>query len=312
MGKLKIILNPTAGSGAGAQSLQRIERVLTAQALDFDIVMSTYPGHAIELAKEAAQAGYETVVAAGGDGTSNEVINGLMEAKVAGAGDHALGLLSVGRGNDFAHAVNVPPDLDLAARVLVENHRRRIDVGRVFGGLFPQGRYFGNCVGVGFDAIGTIEASKLPRWGGFFSFLIAVLKTIFLYPKAPISTVAYDDHSLTQPSLMISIMNGRRLGGGFWMAPDSEPDDGLFDLCIAHEVSRSRIFGLIPHFLRGTQGTQPEIIQGRAARITIRAVEGALPAQTDGEILCTDGQRLEIELLPSELDVVCMPKGRVT
>ncbi len=173
-----------------------------------------------------------------------------------------------------------------------------------------MGRYFGNCGGVGFDAIATIEAAKLPRWGGFLSFLVAVLKTIFLYNKAAVSTVVYDGKNLTQPSLMISVMNGRRLGGGFFMAPNSEPDDGLFDLCIAHEVSPARIFRLIPHFLHGTQSTQKEITTGQAARISITAVEGALPAQTDGEILCVDGQRLEIELLPRQIEVICPAPGR--
>jgi len=164
-------------------------------------------------------------------------------------------------------------------------------------------------VGVGFDAIGTIEVAKLPRLGGFLSYLIAVLKTVFLYYKAPVSTVVYDDHTLTQPSLMISIMNGRRLGGGFRMAPEAALDDGLFDLCIAHEVSRARIFGLIPHFMRGTQATQAEITTGRAAHISITALEGSLPAQTDGEILCIDGQHLEIELLPRQVEIVCQATG---
>ena len=110
---------------------------------------------------------------------------------------------------------------------------------------------------------------------------------------------------------MISIMNGRRLGGGFLMAPDAKPDDGLFDLCIAHEVSRARMFSLIPHFLRGTQATQEPITTGQAAHISITAVEGALPAQTDGEILCVDGQHLEIELLPRQIGVLYQPPGGV-
>jgi YegS/Rv2252/BmrU family lipid kinase len=274
-------------------------------------VCTAQPWHAAELAREASTDGYDVVVAAGGDGTANEVLNGLMEAKQVGAHAPALGVLSIGRGNDFAHGVGVPKDLEQACRVLVDGHRRVIDVGRVVGGIFPQGRYFGNCVGVGFDAIGTIEAAKLPRLGGFLSYLIAVLKTIFLYYKAPVSTVEYDGRTLTQPSLMISIMNGRRLGGGFMMAPEAEPDDGLFDLCIAHEVSRARMFSLIPDFLRGTQATQEPITTGRAAQVSIRVVEGALPAQTDGEILCIEGQHLEIELLPRQIDVICQSPGDI-
>jgi diacylglycerol kinase (ATP) len=132
-----------------------------------------------------------------------------------------------------------------------------------------------------------------------------------LYYKAPLTTIEYDGQRLTQPSLMISIMNGQRLGGGFVMAPDAEPDDGLFDLCIAHEVSRARMFGLIPHFLRGTQATQEPITTGQAAHISITAVDGSLPAHTDGEISCVDGQHLEIELLSRQIEVVWRPPGGV-
>jgi diacylglycerol kinase family enzyme len=101
-------------------------------------------------------------------------------------------------------------------------------------------------------------------------------------------------------------MNGQRLGGGFYTAPDGKPDDGLFDLCIAHEVSRARIFGLIPHFLRGTQATQAPIKTGQARRVVVTAIEGVLPAHADGETLCTDGQRLEIELLPSQIEIISL------
>jgi diacylglycerol kinase (ATP) len=311
MVRYKVIANPTAGGGAGARAIPHIERLLAEHRLDFDVVCTERPWHGAELAREAVAAGYDVLVAAGGDGTANEVINGLMEAQQAGQRSPALGVLCIGRGNDFAYGVGVPRDLELACQALVANHRRTIDVGRVVGGMYPQGRYFGNCVGVGFDAIGSIEAAKLPRLGGFLSYLIAVLKTIFLYYRAPLTTVEYDGQTLTQPSLLVSIMNGQRLGGGFIMAPDAQPDDGLFDLCIAHEVSRARMFALIPHFLRGTQATQEPITTGRAARISITALEGSLPAQTDGEILCIDGQQLEIELLPRRIEVICQPPGSV-
>jgi diacylglycerol kinase (ATP) len=310
MTRLMIVANPVAGAGAGARAIPKVERWMAEHRVDFDLVRTERPWHGAEIAKEAASSGVEIVVSLGGDGTANEVLNGLMEARLAGKGTSAMGVVGAGRGSDFAHTIGIPKELESACQVLVEGRRRKIDIGRVVGGLYPQGRYFANCVGVGFDAIATIEAAKLPRWGGFLSFLVAVLKTIFLYNKAPVSTVEYDGKTLTQPSLMISVMNGRRLGGGFFMAPKAEPDDGLFDLCIAHEVSRARVFGLIPHFLRGTQSTQKEITSGQAARISITAVKGALPAQTDGEILCIDGQRLEIELLPRQVEVV-VPAGKV-
>lgn len=309
MKKLRIIANPVAGSGSGGRAIPRIERLLQEHQMDYDLVRTEHPGHGIELTRQAVAQGVDIVVASGGDGTSNEVINGLMEARLAGKETPALGVFCVGRGNDFAHGVNIPHDLEEGCQVLKEGHRRWIDIGRVAGGKYPEGRYFGNCVGVGFDAVTTIEVSKMPRFGGFFSFFLAVLKTIFLYYKGPQIRIEYGDQTLTQPCLLISVMNGQRLGGGFWMAPEAKPDDGLFDLCIAREASRRRIFGLIPYFLKGTQGTQEEITTGQAARIVITAVDGALPAQTDGEILCVDGNHLEIELLPRQLEVVCSSVG---
>ena len=306
MKKYRIIVNPAAGGGSARRVIPEIKRLLAEARLDYQIEPTERAGHAIELAKEASLAGCDVVVAAGGDGTVNEVINGLINAEEQGASPAALGVLSIGRGNDFADGVGIPYDLEEAFQLLLEDQRRLIDIGRVSGGIYPQGRYFGNCVGVGFDAITTIEVSKLPRLGGFLSFLIAVLKTIFLYNRGPLASIKYDDHSLTQRTLLISVMNGRRLGGGFRMAPDAESDDVIFDLCIAQEVSRARIFTLIPHFLRGTQATQNEITTGRAARVSITALEGSLPAQSDGEIISVDGQSLEIELLPRRLEIVSM------
>ena len=302
-----VILNPAAGGGSGGRAAPRVEQLLNEHGLRYDLVRTERPWQAAEIAKEAALGGYDVVVAAGGDGTTNEVINGLMEAKLSGGPSIPLGVLCVGRGNDFTSTVGIPEDLELAFQNLVRGHRRAIDIGRVAGGRFPEGRFFGNCVGVGFDAIGTIEAAKLPRLGGFLSYLIAVLKTIFLYNLGPLIEVKYDGQTLTQPSLLISVMNGRRLGGGFIMAPEASPDDGLFDLCMAGEVSRARMFALIPHFMRGTQATQEPITTARAANISITALEGSLPAQTDGEILCVDGQHLEVTLLPLEMEVICPP-----
>ena len=304
MTRYMIIANPNAGHGKGARAIPEIERELGRLGLDFDLVRTERVGHGIRLAREAAQAGYQVIVAAGGDGTVNEVLNGLMEACALSENRPALGVICTGRGNDFAPCINIPEDLPSAFQVLKDDHRRIIDIGRVVGGKFPLGRYFANNVGVGFDAIGTIEVAKLPEWG-MLSFLIAILKTIFLYYKGPTVRLDHDDQTLTTSTLMLLTMNGKRMGTGFKMAPDSKPDDGLFDLVIVRQVSRLRIFSLIPHFMKGTQGSQPEVQTLRAARVAITALEGALPAQSDGEIICVDGSHLDIELLPAQVEVVC-------
>jgi YegS/Rv2252/BmrU family lipid kinase len=309
MNRYRIIVNPTAGRGEGERATPRIEALLGECGLDFDLVRTRDPWHASELAREAVAEGYDCVVAVGGDGTANEVLNGLMRAKREGVGTSAMGMLCVGRGNDFAFGVEIPRDLEEGCEVLARGHRRWIDVGRVAGGLYPEGRFFGNGVGIGFDAVVGFEAVKMTWLHGFASYLAAVLKTVFLYYSAPSTSIEYDGQTVTQPSLMISIMNGRRMGGGFLMAPEGQPDDGLFDLCIAREVSRTRIFGLIPHFLRGTQASQEPICTGRARRVVVTALEGVLPAHADGETLCTDGQRLEFELLPHQIEVISAAPG---
>ncbi len=307
----KLIVNPIAGRGAGERAVPQIESLLNGYELDFDLVRTEAPWHAADLAQEAVAAGYDGVVAVGGDGTANEVLNGLMRAKHAGAGTCPMGILCVGRGNDFAYGVGIPADLETGCQTLAQGQQRAMDVGWVAGGLYPEGRYFGNGVGIGFDAVVGFEAVKMTRLHGFPSYLVAVLKTVFLYYQAPLVAIEYNGQTVTQPSLMISIMNGRRMGGGFMMAPQGQPDDGLFDLCIARQVSRARIFALIPHFLRGTQATQEPIRTGQARRVIVTAVEGVLPAHADGETLCTDGRRLELELLPHQIEVISRPPEAV-
>ena len=147
----------------------------------------------------------------------------------------------------------------------------------------------------------------MKRLRGFLGYFIATLKTVFLYYRAPLVRIETDEETKTQASLMVSVMNGRRLGGGFMMAPHAEIDDGLLDLCIADQVSRARIFTLIPYFMKGTQASQKEIKTGRTKRIVVTAVEGVLPAHADGETLCTEGQELSIELLPRQIEVLYQP-----
>jgi YegS/Rv2252/BmrU family lipid kinase len=307
MTRYKIILNPTSGRGTGAESLPFIEHKLTEYGLEFDITQTEHPWHAVGLAREAASAGYDYVVAAGGDGTANEVLNGLMQAKLAGTGSSAMGILCVGRGNDFAYGMRIPTDLAQGCRALLSPYLRKVDVGRVFGGQYPEGRFFGNGIGMGFDAVVGFEAVKMTWLSGFPSYIVAVLKTVFLYYKAPLVTIEFEDETIEQKALMVSVMNGQRMGGGFMMAPKGKPDDGQFHLCIAREVSRPRIFALVPHFMNGTQATQEPIRMARARKVVITALEGVLPAHADGETLCEDGDRLEAEILPRQIEIISQP-----
>lgn len=298
-----MIYNPAAGKGRAGKRLTRVQDLLHKVGFQYELTITEAPGHALALSRRLAEDGCPLVVAAGGDGTINEVINGLMEARVNGSRP-ALGVLPIGTGNDFAYGADIPAGLEDAAAALAANRRRAIDVGRVTGGNFPQGRYFGNGIGMGFDAVVSFEAAKMKRVKGALSYLAAVWNTIFLYSKAPVYEVDLDGRQVRQPFLMISTMNGRRLGGMFMVAPNGSNSDGLFDVCLAGQVSQLGIVAMVPRFLKGTQAQHPAVEIARARRLHVRAVEGSIPAHADGETICTAAEELTIELLPGALEVV--------
>jgi YegS/Rv2252/BmrU family lipid kinase len=310
-GRYQIIVNPTAGRGNGERIIPALRANLDKYGVDFELVRTERPFHAADLARQAAEEGFDVVVAAGGDGTANEVINGLMQVKEKGRLKTAMGVIGCGRGNDFAYSAGMPDDVDEACRILAAGQRKRMDVGHVQGGLYPDGRYFGNSLGIGFDAVVGFEAVKMTRLSGAVSYLVAVLKTVFLYYKAPQVEIGYDGQVLSLPALLISIMNGQRQGGLFMMAPESENDDGLLDLCIVHEVSKGRIFTLIPHFFSGSQFGQEEVQFLQTDGVMVRARQGVLPAHLDGETLSKAGRELVIKLLPGQLDLIYGHRERV-
>jgi YegS/Rv2252/BmrU family lipid kinase len=295
--KIKFIVNPIAGQGTGKLALPEIDRLARDNHLDYTIVSTEHPGHAIDLARDAAIGGLDIVVAVGGDGTSNEVLNGLMQAWKQGFRHTSLGIIGIGRGNDFAYGFGIPPGVLDGFKVIKDGTQRLMDVGYVVGGDYPQGRYFGNGLGIGFDAVVGFEALKLTHLHGFLNYVVAALRTIFLFFDAPTVRIEYDGKQITQPSLMVSIMNGRRMGGGFMMAPEAHPDDGLLDLCIAGQLSRIGILTMIPRFMKGTQAVHPQIKTGRASKIHVVAIDGSLPAHADGETICTAGRELSIEII---------------
>ncbi len=294
-----VIVNPVAGRGAGERLIPHIVRLLREHGLSFDLVRTERPWHAAELARQAVVSGYRRVVAVGGDGTSNEVLNGLMAAREAGEGEATMGVLCVGTGNDFAYGMGIPLDLEAGCAALARGRTRRVDVGHARGF-----RYFGNGIGIGFDAAVNVVASRLRRLRGFLVYLIAVLRTLIFYYRAPLTRIELDDRTLEQPALMISVMNGRRMGGGFLMTPFSRPDDGLFDLCIGGKMNQLEMLSFVPRFMKGTQVGDPRVTMARSQRVRVSVQEGTQFVHADGETLTLDARELDLEVIPQGLSVV--------
>lgn len=302
--KYFIIVNPISGRGLGEKSVTKIKDFFEKHSMNYTLVRTERPWHAAELAKQAARNKYDVLVCASGDGTFNEALNGLMQARAEGFNHTALGIISIGTGNDFAGGVGIPTTLDESLETLAENKRRKVDIGLVSGGDYPDGRYFGNGIGIGFDAAVGFAALQLRVLRGLPAYLIGAIQTVFFYYSPPRLKIQLDDETVEQRSLMVSVMNGKRMGGGFRMAPNGDPHDGLFDLCIAETAGKLRIFQLIPYFIRGDQEGQPEIKMRRSRKVTVTAIEGDFPAHADGETLCLNGKELALELIPDALEVV--------
>jgi len=300
-----LIYNPIAAQGKALVNLPLVESLLKEKNFVYDLELTDQPGSALLLAKRAAEESRDLVIAAGGDGTVNEVINGLMRADVSSQNRPALGVLPVGRGNDYSFGIGIPHDFKQAVEILVKNHRQTLDVGKVTGGDFPEGRFFGNGVGLGFDTVVGFEALKIKWLHGIASYMVAVIRTMFLYKHAPVYELSFNGKTIQQPYLMVSIMNGRRMGGSFMMAPESNAKDGKFDLCLAGDIKQHQILPVAVKFMSGTQEKDAHVRMDRTAEITIKAISGKkIPAHADGETICVAGEFLKVEILPSALDVI--------
>ncbi len=304
--KYLIIYNPNAANGVAAKKVDGVKQQLESLALDYAIEYTERPGHAIEIAAGAASK-YDVLVAAGGDGTANEVLSGIMRYRAGAPSDAsipAFGVLSVGRGNDFAFGAGIPGNFVDGCAALQANKRKRIDVGSINGPEVTETRYFGNGIGMGFDTIVGLEANKITWAQGFLGYLLGALKTMFFYYNPPLLSIKTDTIDETRPMLQISVMNGRRMGGAFFMAPEASNDDGLFDLCIAGEPKRGVMLGLIVKFLKGSQKGATHISFSRSKKVVVTSPDRKLIVHADGETICTEGARIELEIAPKAVEII--------
>ncbi len=302
--KVKIILNPMADMGHAWQ-VARDLRAITVEHGNVDWSGTVYPGHAIELAKQAGEHGYDMVVAMGGDGTVHEVVNGLMQ--IPENNRPLLGVVPVGSGNDFAHAIGVPKQSDHALAHALKGEASTVDIGLMTD---EHGRkeYFDNTLGIGFDAVVTIRSHKLPVLRGFLMYLTAVIQTIVLDHNPAHVQIETDSEEIEDHVLMTTLCNGGREGGGFMLSPDSKMTDGVMEYVIVRKVSRPMMFRLVPEFMNGTHRRFTKQIRMGACKRFSMTSDRPLYIHADGEIFTSFGSNLHkviFEILPDALKVVC-------
>ena len=280
----KVIVNPVAGARSTRRKWPIINRLLERIGLTFDFNYTEGVGHAIELAQAAASDGYSYLVAVGGDGTVNEVANGILLSRNAAA--TVLGVVSTGTGSDFARSAGLARDYTTACNNLTSSKRLTIDVGVVeyqSGGETHE-RFFVNSAGVGFDAAVVKETERLPKFfGGTIPYVAGMLRTLVSYRNKNI-VLKVGDEEERKRVLNVAVANGNYCGGGMRIAPDAELDDKLLDVVVFGDMSKFEILKEFPTIYKGTHINHPKVSVKKAANVSIESAKPML-VYADGELL---------------------------
>jgi YegS/Rv2252/BmrU family lipid kinase len=275
------IINPVAGNGTGAKLVAHFARDMAASGLAVDVVSTPGPGEAARLASHAVEDGYTRVIAVGGDGTANEVANGLVDTDVA------LGLYPIGSGNDFARALGYPRKRKQLAAFLGRAQRRRIDVGEA------NGRVFLNAAGVGIDGHVAERVLAVSRVvGPLFGYLVGSIVSIATF-RPPVMRVRIDGETREGPHMVVVAANGTHFGSGMRVAPGAKLDDGMFDVIVGGDLGRWASLIALGKIYRGTHVDGKTIFHYRASSVDVE-FDAPLPMQLDGESSRTSGLRMRV------------------
>lgn len=282
-----VIFNPAAGRGKTAHLREAAERRLGA---DWQWRPTERPGHAVELAREAAHAGAPVVAAFGGDGTVGDVARGILDSNAA------LGILPMGTGNDVARNLGLPLDLVIACDTLAAGKMRRVDVGTI------NGTPFINNAGTGFDArvMETMNTSiRFVR--GKPAFILAILKMFPSFRAFSLTLERDDAPPETLSAMMLSVLNGPMYGAGMKACPDAKTDDGELDVLVITAMPKPRLLALFPKVIAGQHTGHPAVRLFRAKRLSI-ACDPPQPLNIDGDVSGTTPARIAVR--PAALKVI--------
>jgi len=280
----KVIVNPVAGASSTRRKWPIISRLLDRVGLPFDFEYTEGVGHAIELARIAASDGYRYLVAVGGDGTVNEVANGILHS--TNAATTALGIVSTGTGSDFIRSVGISRDYATACSTLTSSRRLSIDVGVVEYQRQGQTlkRFFINTAGVGFDAAAVRETERMPKFfGGTIPYVAGMLRTLFTYKNKPV-VIRVGDEVESYRVLDVAVANGGYLGGGMHIAPEADLGDSLLDVVIVGDMGKLEFLKEFPKVYKGTHINLPKVTMKKGTDIAIESSEAVL-VYADGELL---------------------------
>jgi YegS/Rv2252/BmrU family lipid kinase len=289
---LTLLVNPSSAGGKSLKLLPRIEAALDARRAAFRVEKTRSLEHGVELALAAAELG-EVPVVVGGDGLA-----GAIGGAMAGS-DAPLGLIPAGRGNDLARALGIPTDPETAVETVLAGHSRRIDVGEA------NGKRFLGIASVGFDSECNRLANETHFLRGNLVYAYSMLRTLTGWRSARF-TIAVGEERKRLTGYFVAVANNSVYGGGMWIAPEAEIDDGLFDVVAIEEVSKLRFLTGLRDVLKGTHLDKDEVSVFRAPRLQLDASR-PFPVYADGDHL-TD-LPVSLRILPSALSILVPGSG---
>ncbi|HZD52840.1 MAG TPA: diacylglycerol kinase family protein [Woeseiaceae bacterium] len=274
---IPLFLNPSAGRGRARRIRAALVELLAASDVTHHLVESQGPGDLEKKIKSAVAEGATQLLVAGGDGSIHEAVNGMLESGRTAE----IGIIPLGRANDFAKACAIPPHWEDAALLLVDRLKnampaRPVDIG------WMNGRWFANGAGIGFDAKATAIARSMQLPIGDLVYLVAVVRGLLGGVSTYTVKIDFAGDAYEGAATLVHVSNGPWVAGLFQIAPSAVNDDGELDLLVVKPVSRLRVATLLPKLIGGKHIGEPEITHARIDRCEVMAAE-PIPSHLDGE-----------------------------
>ena len=285
-----VIANPASAGGRLKKRIPEIQKVLKESGINYSFFVSQYSGYAEELARKAKSDGFQVVVACGGDGTVHEIVNGIIGTGII------LGIIPVGTGVDLARNLDIERDITKAIGDMSRGGLKSVDVVRVNGD-----KYYMGVGGIGFDSeVNKWVNERLWFVKGRFVYAAASLARIpgFKYKSV---RIRFDNGSFDGEILLAAFGNSRCYGGGMYITPNAEMDDGLLDICLVGRVSKSKLLYVFPKVFRGSHTKISDVSVYRSRQLSVES-DTPLDLYGDGEFICRTPFSLEV--IPKALNVI--------
>jgi YegS/Rv2252/BmrU family lipid kinase len=298
------IVNPNAGNGKGRKDWDRISDILDKNDIRFNVKTTQRKCHATEFARELIAGGYRKIISIGGDGTLNEIINGIFTQDHCPATEIILSLIPVGTGNDWGRMFGIPLIYEGAVQVIKEGKHMLHDIGVIdyFNGEEKAKTYFINIAGLGFEAV-VVKKTNKQKDNGMSNkaiYFYNLLSSLISHRNTPVD-ITIDGSTSRAKIFSINVGNGRYCGGGMRQTPDALPDDGLFDITVIREMGKIEIIRSLQLLYDGTIMSHPKVDGYRSNNLKVTS-DSLLYIEADGESL--GHTPVEFSIIPSAVNII--------